>query len=148
MRLEPTPAEPTRAKSSEPVAKSSPRPATKKSAVPAQAESLPAISSQPATSAAQAPPTDHIAEAPANAHQRFCIIAGSFPTNDMAKAEKDHLARLTTYRVWVTKAKVNGARTFHLMVGRFDTMEHAWEAGQTLMRRGLIRDANVQPLSE
>jgi hypothetical protein len=34
------------------------------------------------------------------------------------------------------------------MVGRFDSMERAWDAGQTLMRRGLIRDANVTPLSE
>jgi hypothetical protein len=83
-----------------------------------------------------------------NPHQKFAIIAGSFQSNDMAKAEKDHLARLVSYRVWVSKSKVEGKRTFQLMVGRFDSMERAWDAGQTLMRRGLIRDANVTPLSE
>jgi len=50
--------------------------------------------------------------------------------------------------VWVSKSKVEGKRTFQLMVGRFDSMEKAWDAGQSLMRRGLIRDTNVQPLSE
>ena len=87
-------------------------------------------------------------EAPADSPHKFGIIAGSFPTNDMAKAEKDHLARLTSYRVWIDKTKVNGQRTYHLMVGRFETMERAWDAGQLLMRRGLIRDANVRPLTE
>ena len=85
---------------------------------------------------------------PANPHQKFAIVAGTFQSNDMAKAEKDHLARLVSYRVWVSKSKVEGKRTFQLMVGRFDSMERAWDAGQTLMRRGLIRDANVTPLSE
>ena len=85
---------------------------------------------------------------PANPHQKFAIIAGTFQSNDMAKAEKDHLSRLVSYRVWVSKSKVEGKRTFQLMVGRFDSMEKAWDAGQSLMRRGLIRDTNVQPLSE
>jgi len=87
-------------------------------------------------------------DSPANPHQKFAIVAGSFGSNDMAKAEKDHLARLVSYRVWVSKAKVEGKRTYQLMVGRFDTMEHAWDAGQSLMRRGLIRDVSVQSLSE
>lgn len=80
---------------------------------------------------------------------RFGIVAGSFPSNDMAKAEKDHLARLTPYRVWIDKSKgADGVRTYHLMVGRFESMEHAWEAAQTMVRHGILRDANVRPLSE
>jgi type II secretory pathway predicted ATPase ExeA len=104
--------------------------------------SAPAITSAPTTGPTDADPS------PINPHQKFAIVAGSFQSNDMAKAEKDHLARLVQYRVWVNKSKVEGKRTYQLMVGRFDSMEHAWDAGQSLMRRGLIRDANVQPLSE
>lgn len=96
------------------------------------------------------PPEIHVdpGTPPAVSHQKYGIVAGSFQRNDTAKAEKDHLARLTSYRVWVSKSKENGVRTYHLMVGRFDSMEMAWDAAQTLMRRGLIRDANVAPLSQ
>jgi len=139
-----TPTEPAKP---EPAAK--PKPAPKKAVATtthAQAESPPPI---PAPAATMAPPSASSDDpSPANPHQKFAIIAGTFQSNDMAKAEKDHLSRLVSYRVWVSKSKVEGKRTFQLMVGRFDSMEKAWDAGQSLMRRGLIRDTNVQPLSE
>jgi len=47
----------------------------------------------------------------------------------------------------VSSARVQGVKTYRLMVGRFDSTEAAESAAQTLMRRGLIRDASVQPLS-
>jgi len=132
--------------------KPKPKTAPVKSAtsVPVAAETLPAVPSRVAstTPVQSVPPSGETEEAPADSPHKFGIIAGSFPSNDMAKAEKDHLARLTTYRVWIDKTKVNGVRTYHLMVGRFETMERAWDAGQMLMRRGLIRDANVRPLTE
>ena len=142
---------PTEPEKPEPTSIAKPKPAPKK-AVPAthtQSESLPPLPAL-ASTPAPAPPTSPTRgdETPVNPHQKFAIIAGSFQSNDMAKAEKDHLARLVSYRVWVSKSKVEGKRTFQLMVGRFDSMERAWDAGQTLMRRGLIRDANVTPLSE
>jgi len=144
---------PTEPATTEPAASSRPKPAPKKvvASTHVQAESLPPV---PAASGAPAPaiaPSTSPArgdETPGSSHQKFAIIAGSFQSNDMAKAEKDHLARLTTYRVWVNKSKVEGKRTYLLMVGRFDSMERAWDAGQSLMRRGLIRDANVAPLPE
>jgi len=143
-----TPTEPAETVKSEPA---KPKPAPKKTVVAtrAPAESLP-----PAPVATSAPvltpptSTPRGDETPVNPHQKFAIVAGTFQSNDMAKAEKDHLARLVSYRVWVSKSKVEGKRTFQLMVGRFDSMERAWDAGQSLMRRGLIRDASVQPLSE
>ena len=142
-----TPTEPAKP---EPAAK--PKPAPKKAVAMtthAQTESLPPIPYRaPATTAAPPITSTSGDQSPANSHQKFAIIAGTFQSNDMAKAEKDHLSRLVSYRVWVSKSKVEGKRTFQLMVGRFDSMEKAWDAGQSLMRRGLIRDANVQPLSE
>ena len=96
------------------------------------------------TSAAVAPlPATPVEEA----ERRFSVVVGTFLSHDMALAEKDHLARLTAYRVWVSSARVQGVRTYRLMVGRFDSTEAAESAAQTLMRRGLIRDASVQPLS-
>ena len=147
-RLVLTPTEPEK---SEPTASAKPKTAPKKAVATThtQSESLPPV--PVATSApVLAPPTSPVRgdETPANPHQKFAIVAGTFQSNDMAKAEKDHLARLVSYRVWVSKSKVEGKRTYQLMVGRFDSMERAWDAGQSLMRRGLIRDAGVQPLSE
>ncbi|TMA24119.1 MAG: SPOR domain-containing protein [Deltaproteobacteria bacterium] len=96
------------------------------------------------TSAAVAPlPPTPVEEA----ERRFSVVVGTFLSHDMALAEKDHLARLTAYRVWVSSARVQGVKTYRLMVGRFDSTEAAESAAQTLMRRGLIRDASVQPLS-
>jgi len=142
---------PTEPEKPEPSSIAKPKPAAKKAA-PAthtQSESLPPLPAL-ASTPAPAPPVSPTRgdETPVNPHQKFAIVAGTFQSNDMAKAEKDHLARLVSYRVWVSKSKVEGKRTFQLMVGRFDSMERAWDAGQTLMRRGLIRDANVTPLSE
>ena len=86
-------------------------------------------------------------ESPRNSLQKFGLAVGSYSSRDMAKAEKDHLERLTSYRVWVNGTKVQGVRSYRLMVGRFESMDAAADAGQSLMRRGLIRDANVMPLS-
>jgi cell division septation protein DedD len=78
--------------------------------------------------------------------QRYGVVVGAFLSRDTALAEKDHLARLTNYRVWVTSQRVEGVRTFRLMVGRFMSTDDAETAAQSLMRRGLIRDASVTPL--
>ena len=86
-------------------------------------------------------------EASRNSLQKFGLVVGSYSSRDMAKAEKDHLERLTSYRVWVNSTKVQGVRTYRLVVGRFESMGAAADAGQSMMRRGLIRDANVTPLS-
>jgi type II secretory pathway predicted ATPase ExeA len=142
-----TPTEPAK-----PEPSSRPKPTPKKSVATTQAQSpAPPALPNPSTTSASATtsaPTTGADQSPTNPHQKFAIVAGSFQSNDMAKAEKDHLARLVQYRVWVNKSKVEGKRSYQLMVGRFDSMEHAWDAGQSLMRRGLIRDANVQPLPE
>jgi len=154
-RAKPRPKSTTRTteepKVAERVTKAKPKPAAVKltTRTPVVAETLPPVRVASTTPVETVTPLGAgETEAPANSPHKFGIIAGAFPTNDMAKAEKDHLARLTTYRVWIDKTKVSGQRTYHLMVGRFETMERAWDAGQTLMRRGLIRDANVRPLSE
>jgi cell division septation protein DedD len=120
---------------------------------PSHTESPPPVPNRVASSTpvqtivppSEPPPSEDAVAGPGH---KFGIIAGSFPNNDMAKAEKDHLARLVPYRVWIDKTKVQGQRTYQLMVGRFDTMEHAWDSAQVLMRRGLIRDANVRILTE
>jgi MSHA biogenesis protein MshM len=142
-------------KATERASRSKPKPTRVKisTSAPVAAETLPPAPNRVASTTpvqTTVPPvgSGETPEAPADSPHKFGIIAGSFPSNDMAKAEKDHLARLTSYRVWIDKTKVNGQRTYHLMVGRFETMERAWDAGQMLMRRGLIRDANVRPLTE
>jgi len=146
-------AKPLATKRSEPVTKEKHKQAPKQLAAnaPARAESLPPIPYRVASSTpvqTMVPAATRGDDSPAGSPHKFGIIAGSFPSGDMAKAEKDHLARLVPYRVWVDKSKVQGVRTYQLMVGRFDTMEHAWDSAQTLMRRGLIRDANVRLLTE
>src|SRR5206468_12429479 len=49
------------------------------------------------------------------AGQRYGVVVGAFLNRDTALAEKDHLARLTNYRVWVTSQRVEGVRTVRLM---------------------------------
>jgi hypothetical protein len=142
------------AKNQKPAEKLKPKPAPRHAvaSTPTHAEALPPIPYRtPSTTPVQtlpAPIETRVDDSPGVTGHKFGIIAGAFPSGDMAKAEKDHLARLVPYRVWVDKSKVQGVRTYELMVGRFDTMEHAWDSAQVLMRRGLIRDANVRLLSE
>jgi len=145
--------EPVEARRHEPPTRAKPKP-TSKRAVTLTPEPAPETPPIPDRTASGAPVQTEVPplapqgdDSPAGAGHKFGIIAGSFATNDMAKAEKDHLGRLVPYRVWVDKSKVQGVRTYQLMVGRFDTMEHAWDSGQTLMRRGLIRDVSVRPLT-
>jgi hypothetical protein len=144
---------PTEPGTPEPSSKQKPTPKKAVATTHAQSPALPALpypstTSAPATTSAPTTSPTGADQSPTNPHQKFAIVAGSFQSNDMAKAEKDHLARLVQYRVWVNKSKVEGKRSYQLMVGRFDSMERAWDASQSLMRRGLIRDANVQPLPE
>ena len=77
---------------------------------------------------------------------RFSVAVGTFLDAEMARAERDHLARLVRYRVWVNSSTVGGVRSYRIQFGAFDTQADAEEAAQKLMRQGLIRDASVVEL--
>jgi len=74
---------------------------------------------------------------------RYAVAVGTYLDADQARAERDHLARLISYRVWVNTSNVGGVKTFRLQFGMFTSVEQAEEAAQKLLRRGLLRDANV-----
>ncbi len=76
----------------------------------------------------------------------YTIAVGTYLSADMAKAEKAHLARLTRHRVWVNKRAVDGVKTYRIQIGRFESVEEAEAAAQALLRRGLLRDAQVVEL--
>jgi hypothetical protein len=60
----------------------------------------------------------------------------------MARAERDHLARLIPYHVWVSSTLVGGVRSFRIQFGTFASRDEAEAAAQKLLRRAL-RDASV-----
>jgi type II secretory pathway predicted ATPase ExeA len=76
----------------------------------------------------------------------YTILVGSFLKSDMAFAEREHLSRLTNHPVWVSRRSINGVRTYRIILGAFESTEMAEGAAQSLLQRGLIRDANVLAL--
>jgi type II secretory pathway predicted ATPase ExeA len=83
---------------------------------------------------------------PANA--RYAVTAGTYPKADMARAERKHLSKLISYRVWITNEKVDGVKRYKLQFGTFKTREEAEFAAQLLVRRGLLREAEVALMPE
>lgn len=77
---------------------------------------------------------------------RYSVAVGTFLDVDMARAERDHLARLIRYRVWVNAFTVNRVKTYRIQFGAFETQAEAEEAAQKLLRQGLLRDASVVEL--
>lgn len=77
---------------------------------------------------------------------RYTVIVGSYLKADMAWAEREHLSRLTTYPVWVSRRNIEGVRTYRIILGAFESTELAETAAQALLQRGLLRDARVVAL--
>ncbi|MEY4071718.1 MAG: hypothetical protein RL721_2332 [Candidatus Eisenbacteria bacterium] len=70
----------------------------------------------------------------------FTIVVGRFGTRDMARAERDHLARLLSHEMRVVGARDGRAE---LRLGRFATQELADYALAGLQNRGLLSNAEV-----
>lgn len=70
----------------------------------------------------------------------FTLVVGRFDTRDMARAERDHLARLLPHEMRVVGARDGRAE---LRLGRFATQESADYALAGLQNRGLLSNAEV-----
>lgn len=77
---------------------------------------------------------------------RYVVAVGTFLNAELARSERDHLARLIPYRVWVNATTVGGVKSFRIQFGTFASRDEAVEAAQKLLRRGLLRDASVEEL--
>ena len=77
---------------------------------------------------------------------RYAVTVGTFLNAEMARAEREHLARLIAHRVWVTTSDVNGVTTYRIQLGTFASRDDAEAAAQQLLRQGLLRDAHVVEL--
>jgi hypothetical protein len=74
---------------------------------------------------------------------RYAVAVGTLLNPEMARAERDHLARLIPYHVWVSSTTVGGVRSFRIQFGTFASRDEAEAAAQKLLRQGLLRDASV-----
>ncbi len=77
---------------------------------------------------------------------RYTVAVGTFLNAEMARAERDHLARLIPFRVWVNSSSVGGVASFRIQFGAFASRDEAETAAQKLLRQGLLRDASVMEL--
>ncbi|MFM8559047.1 MAG: hypothetical protein ACKOC6_05520, partial [bacterium] len=73
-------------------------------------------------------------------HTEVTIVVGRFGTRDMARAERDQLARLLSHEMRVVGARDGRAE---LRLGRFATQEMADCALAGLQNRGLLSNAEV-----
>jgi len=79
---------------------------------------------------------------------RYAVAVGTLLNAEMARAERDHLARLIPYHVWVSSMTVGGVRSFRIQFGTFASRDEAEAAAQKLLRQGLLRDASVLALPQ
>ncbi len=82
----------------------------------------------------------------AAAAARYTVAVGMYLNAETARAERNHLDRRIRYPVWVSRATVEGVKTYRVQFGSFESVDAAEAAAQALLRRGLLRDAQVVAL--
>jgi hypothetical protein len=76
---------------------------------------------------------------------QYAIVYGHYSTNEMAKSESDYLSRLVPLQV--RASRIPGTRTFHIVLGRYESSEEAERALQRLQHQGLVEGAKVTKIA-
>jgi len=79
---------------------------------------------------------------------RYAVAVGTLLNPELARAERDHLARLIPHHVWVSSTTVGGVQSYRIQFGTFASRDEAEAAAQKLLRQGLLRDASVLALPQ
>ena len=90
-------------------------------------------------------PSPRAASAPA-AKERFGLDVGTYSDAYWAEGERDRIVAATGLKGWVIADSLNGADTYHVVLGVYRTRERARSAAEVLTERGVVSEASVIPV--
>lgn len=99
------------------------------------------------TAVARPPAETTVARPPAQAKPaRFCLAVGTYLFSDRARIVSRELSRRTGLDAWVETGEAGGARNYKILLGGFSTQDSAERTADTLLSRGIVSEAMVEPM--
>jgi cell division septation protein DedD len=77
---------------------------------------------------------------------RFCLAVGTYLFSDRARMLSRQLSKRTGLDAWVEPGEAGGARNYKILLGGFATQDSAERTADTLLSRGIVSEAMVEPL--
>jgi hypothetical protein len=71
---------------------------------------------------------------------------GTYLFSDRARIVSRQLSKRTGLDAWVETGEAGGARNYKILLGGFTTQDSAERTADTLLSRGIVSEAMVEPL--